>query len=331
MTDLYFKYKALSITPEGKLDDRSMKQVVEPIANSYFYLPTREKLNDPNEGIFKNQIQAGITAFLQGLVGVGERIELTKSIHDLARQISQSTDKSGVFSLSRTAIDELMWSHYSSSHCGIAIEYNLNQLTRFCSKQHLHRFPVEYVDNPPTLDMQNLQGHAGEAVRTMLGHKSPRWSDEEEFRVVLENMNGLIPHDYRAIKSITFGLNVADDVRKQIYESTKSKVPEFYEICKIPDTYLLERKLLEELPGESPAGRHSGVNWAVHFQNLDAAEKERIITIAEREIENDPHYEELLLAEKSTAYPSKAVLQYQSQHHLGLEPWSSNTKHYYEL
>lgn len=331
MSSNYFKFKALSLTPEGTLDNRSASHVVEPIAESYLYLPTREKLNDPNEGIFQNQIQAGITAFLQGLVGIGERTELTKTLYDLAHQISQSADNSGVFSLSSNATDELMWAHYAASHCGIAIEYNLDQLTRFCSKQHLHCFAVDYVDEPPRLDMQHLQDNAEKAVRAMLGHKSPKWSYEEEFRVLLENIHGPIPHDYRAVKSLTFGLKVPDKVRNNIHEATSHKVPRYYEIVKIPETYLLERRLLEGLSGESPTGKKSSVDWAEHFNNLNNTERERLIEIVQREIEGDPHFEELLLAEKSTTYPSRAVLQYQAQHQLGLEPWSKYTKHYYGI
>lgn len=331
MSGHYFKYKAITLTSEGELDKRSVSQVVEPIAESYLYLPTREKLNDPNEGIFQNQIQAGITAFLQGLVSIGERTELTKTLYDLARQISQSTDNSGVFSLSRNVTDELMWAHYAASHCGIAIEYNLVQLTRFCSKQHLHCFGVDYVDEPPSLDIQHLQGNAEKAVRAMLGHKSPRWCYEEEFRVLLENIHGPIPHDYRAVRSITFGLKVPEEVRKQIYEETKHKVPKYYEIIKIPETYLLERRLIEALSGKNPTGEKAEVEWAEHFTALNENEKKHMVEIAQCEIENDPHFVELMLAEKSTTSPSKAVLQYEAKHHLGLDPWSKYTKHYYDL
>jgi len=280
MSNHYFKYKALSLTPKGELDDRSMRHVVEPIIDSYCYLPTREKLNDPNEGIFKNQIQAGINAFLQGVMGLGERNEIATTVYDLARQIGQSTDKSGVFSLSKTVTDELMWAHYAGSHCGLAIEYNLDQLIRFSPRHHLHCFAVEYVEEPPILNMYRLQGGASEAVRAMLGHKSPRWSYEEEFRVVLENMHGLIPHDYRAIKSITFGLKVPQQIRTSIYDVTKHKVQEYYEICKAPNSYVLGRRPLEEFIGEGPKGEASGIDWSTHFQYFDGEEKERLVRIA---------------------------------------------------
>lgn len=331
MSDNYFKYKALSLTQEGELDNRSITQVVEPMAESYLYLPTREKLNDPNEGIFHNQVQTDINIYLQGLVGIGERTELANALYNLASQISQSTDNSGVFSLSSNVTDELMWAHYGASHCGIAIEYNLDQLTRFCAKQLLHCFGVNYVDKPPSLDIQHLHGNAENAVRAMLGHKSPRWSYEEEFRVLIENTHGPIPHDYRAVRSITFGLKVPHKVREKVYEKTKHKVPEYYEMIKIPETYLLERRLLESFTGKSPTGKQSSVDWAEHFNTLNDTQKRCMVEIAQHEIENDPHFEELLLAEKSSMQPSKAVLHYQVQHHLGLKPWSEFTKHYYDL
>jgi DUF2971 family protein len=331
MPNNYFKFKSITINQDDELDQRSVSHVIDPIVESYFFLPTREKLNDPNEGIFQNQIQTGITAFLQGLVGIGERTQLARALYDLANQISQSTDNSGVFSLSSNITDELMWAHYAASHCGIAIEYNLDHLTRFCLKTSLHRFRVEYVDEPPSLDIQHLQNDPEIAVRTMLGHKSPRWSHEQEYRVLLENIHGQIPHDYRAVKSITFGLKVPEKVQKQIYEATKHKVPKYYEIAKIPGTYQLERRPLEALSGMNPTGKMTQVEWKEHFTSLNDDEKKILIEIAQHEIDSDPHFEELILAEKSTTHPSKAVIQYEATHHLGLRPWSKYTKHYYDL
>lgn len=331
MSEHYFKYKALSLTPEGLLDNRSLKHVIGPIVDSYYYLPTREKLNDPNEGIFQNQIQKEISTFLQGITGTREKKVLTVPLNNLIRQVNQSTDNSGVFSLSMSVTDELMWAHYGSSHCGIAIEYNLDQLTRFSSSQHLHSFAVKYVDEPPNLDMRNLLSDAGESVRTMLGHKSPRWMYEEEYRVVLENINGKIPHDYRAVKSITFGLKVPGKVREKIYETTKHKVSKYYEICKMPGSYSLNRELLEAYSGNYPTGTPSGIDWRNHFEGLKDTEKAKVINMVEREIDNDPHFKELLLADKSSIDPSKAVLSYDSQHLLGLEAYTNNTKIYYEL
>ena len=331
MPSRYFKYKALSLESSGKLDERTKNQVIEPIVDSYYYLPTRKILNDPNEGIFKSLIQKDISALLQGLTAVGERNEVAQSLILFEKQLNDSTDNSGVFSLSHTATDELMWAHYCASHCGILIEYDINQLTRFSSTQHLHQFKVKYSERPPHLTLRDIHENPGSAAITMLGHKSPRWSYEEEFRVLLENMNGQVPHDYRAVKSITFGLNVPETARKQVFEATRHKVPSYYQIQQIRDSYDLNRVLLEEYTGAIPTGKKSGVVWEDQFEHISDIQKARLVKWAQSEIENDPHFKEFWMAEKSTVDPSKVVLQYESEHHLGLEPWTSNTKVYCEL
>lgn len=329
MKNQFFKYKSISVNAEDDPDERSISMVLQPIIDSYFYLPTRRMLNDPNEGVFQNQLEFGIRSYLQGVTGFGERIELTTSLYGLARQISQSTDNSGIFSLSKSPEDELMWAHYGASHRGILIEYDLKLLTRFSSNQHLHCFDVKYSQHPPVLDMHNLQDPAA-AVRRMLGHKSPRWNYEEEYRIVLENINGIVPHDYRAIKSITFGARVPKKTRAAIYEMTLHKVPQYYEICITPNMYTLERRLLDNFQGKIPTGSALIIDLQQYFTSLTQSEKASVLCKAQQEIYNDPHFKELLLAERSND-PNKAVVQYEVQHEITLEPFAKYTNHYYDL
>jgi hypothetical protein len=331
MPDSYFKYKGLTLSDDGDLDARTLQHVIEPIGESYFYLPTREKLNDPNEGIFINQIQAGINGFLRGVAVIGEINDLKQAFYHLAHQIGQSTDNSGVFSLSGNVTDELLWAHYAASHHGIAIEYDLAQLTRFCPKPLLNCFPVSYVESPPQLDFHHLQEDPQQAIFSMLGHKSPRWSYEDEFRVLLESNNGRMPHDYRAVKSITFGLKVQNEIQEQIFHATKHKVPKYYQVCKIQDSYRLEIKQLEHFEGTIPTGVASNINWPSLLTGLEPDQKARIIELMITDIENDPHFKELYNADISTNDRTKAYLQYESEHHIATAFDPHFTKHYYEL
>lgn len=331
MTDNYFKYKSLTLTASRELDERTLTQVIDPIINSYYFLPTRDKLNDPNEGAFQNQIATGIAGFMRGVTSISEKNDLARPLYELTSQISQSTDKSGVFSLSRNVTDELLWAHYGASHCGIAIEYDLELLTRFSSRQHLNTFDVAYSEQPPSLDMQCLQRDSGKAIRNMLGHKSSRWNYEQEFRIVLENINGKVPHDYRAVKSITFGLNVPNQVRQIIFEKTRHKVVSYFEIFQVSGTYQLERKLITDYHGELTKGLNPIINWEDKFDNITGISRERLLEWAQDIATNDPHFKELQHAERSAIYRSKAVLQYEAQHELGLEPWTTDTKHYFDL
>lgn len=331
MPDTYFKYKGLTLSDDGDLDARTLQQVIEPIAESYFYLPNREKLNDPNEGIFINQIQAGIDGFVEGLSALGEINDLKHAFYNLAKQISQSTDNSGVFSLSGNVTDELLWAHYAASHHGIAIEYDLAQLTRFCPKPLLSYFPVNYVESPPNLDFAHLQENSQQAIRSMLGHKSPRWSYEDEFRVLLENRNGRMPHDYRAVKSITFGLKVQKEIQEQIFHATKHKVANYYQVSKVQDSYDLEIKHLDDLVGNTLTGAISNIDWATLLAGLEPDQKPRIIELMIADIEKDPHFKELYNADRSTNDRTKAYLQYESEHHIATPFEPHFTKHYYEL
>lgn len=327
----YFKYKPLNLDAAGRLDERSIKHVIEPIAESYFYLPPRSLLNDPNEGVFKDQLQAGINTFLQSVTAFGERAELSGALYDAARQIVQSADNSGVFSLSMDPIDELMWSHYGNSHCGLVIEYDIDLLKRFAPKSHIHCFDVCYKETPPTLDLRCLLQNPDEVVRAMLGHKSPRWANEEEFRVLLDNLNGQVPHDFRAVRSITFGLNVSGEVRAQIYEMTKERVPEFFEVIRVLGAYRFEKSLLDEFPGNNPAITNPSIDWLGCFEKLDQGYKEKAIRIAQEIVSNDPHFKELILAELSTVDPSQAVVQYEAEHSMGLSPCAKYTREYFPL
>lgn len=329
--DTYFKYKALSLDNANMISEQAKDQVIGPIIDSYYYLPTRQRLNDPNEGIFKSLIKNEISTFLQGVTAIGERNELTQSLLQFESQIGQSSGNSGIFSLSHTSTDELMWAHYCASHCGIAIEYNLKQLTRFSSSEHLRCFKVNYSSRPPDLSLNEIQKNPREAIITMLGHKSPRWSYEEEFRVLLENIYGKVPHDYRAVKSITFGLKVPKEARTEIYEATKLKVPSYFEIQQIRDSYQLQRVPIKEYAGSSPTGTKCSIDWEQQFESIDHISKETLCEWAKKEIENDPHFSEFWMAERSTSDSNKAVLQYESSHHLGLEQWVSNTKIYREI
>lgn len=331
MSEKYFKYKALSLDTNDFIDKQTLNQVINPIVDSYYYLSTRERLNDPNEGLFKSSLKNEISLFLSGLSRTPEKHKITQAFLQFEDQLNQSTDKSGIFSLSHTATDELMWAHYCASHCGIVLEYDISQLTRFSSSQHLHTFKVNYSSKPPHLSLHDIQNNPIQVVATMLGYKSPKWSYENEFRVLLENINGRVPHDYRAVKSITFGLNVPEATRKQIFELTKHKVPNYYEINQIKDSYDLDRVLLSQYVGSSLVGKKCEIDWEKQFEFIKGDLKNTLIHWAKREIENDPHFNEFWMAERSTIDKNKAVLQYETSHYMGLTSSVSNTKVYYKL
>lgn len=331
MSNTLFKYKPINIDGDNKILRSTIDYVLNPIIESYYYLPTIKQLNDPSEGTFDNQIQKQLNGFLQGVHQLGEFQSLSESIHDLSKQISDSTNKSGVFSLSKDPIDELMWAHYANSHCGIVIEYDIDLLTRFSSRLHLHCFDVNYSAKPPELGMEKLNKNSKDAVKSMLGNKSPRWSYEKEFRILLENINGQIPHDYRAVKSITFGINVPQETRVEIFNYTKNKVKLYYEIVKDDNSYIFKRKLLDKMEGAHPTGVPESLDFSYMLSNIPESRQLELIDNITSDIHKDPHFEEIWHAEIATTEKSKVCVRSKLKHHMNIVASEEYSKDFYDL
>lgn len=318
----YFKYKPIRLNQNGSLDEITCLQVIEPIVQSYFYLPNRIQLNDPTEGVYINEIHQEIHGFLRGLTAFGEITDLRDSFYALLQQLENSRNNSGIFSLSKTAEDELMWAYYANGHLGIAIEYNLDKLIRFAPPNNARVLEVNYLEQPNTVDIRMLQENSNSAIDKMLGTKSKHWSHESELRVVVENMCGKVPHDYCAVESITFGLNVKPDIQAQIFEMTKAKVKHFYEMKVISNSFNFERLKLEQFEGRHPAGNNQNINFDGLLSGVADSKREAVINNINELVNNDPHFEEFLHAEISTIDPTKIAVNYQVKHHMQLGPWA---------
>jgi hypothetical protein len=321
-----FKYKPLHIK-DGNLSDTTLSQAIEPVVKSYFYLPNRTQLNDPCEGVYINKVEQGISGFINGLAAIGEANDLKRSFYELLKQIEVSKNNSGIFSLSQTPIDELMWAYYGNSHCGIVIEYNLELLTRFTYKANLTELNINYDKSLNVLDINNLSQNPSAAINQMLGKKSDKWAHESEFRIIIENMHGQIPHDYRAVESITFGINVPDKIKQEIYEDTKSKVKYFYQLQLVLNSYNFERVEIKDFLGSHPSGELRNVDWGNFLDNVDIDKKQKIIHEILSVIQPDPHFLELTHADVSTLDQSKIAVNYQVQHDFELGPWAQFSKY----
>lgn len=322
----YFKYKPIRVNQDGGLDEVTYSQVIEPIVQSYFYLPNRTQLNDPTEGVYINEIYQEINGFLRGLTAFGEIADFRRSFYEFLGQLEQSRNNSGIFSLSKTAEDELMWAYYANGHLGIAIEYNLDKLTRFAPPNNSRVLEVNYLEKPNRLGIRILQEDPNSVIDQMLGSKSKNWSHESESRVIVENICGKMPHDYRAVESITFGLNVTPNIQAQIFEMTKAKVKNFYTMKVISSSFNFERVKLEEFEGKHPAGNVQNINFDGLMSGVTDNKRQTIINSINELVNNDPHFKELFHAEISTIDPTKVAVNYQVNHQMKLGPWAELSK-----
>lgn len=327
----YFKYKPLFVDDDGRLTPESLENVIKPISEGYYYLPSRSKLNDPSEGIFINNIHRELYGLLRGVTAIGEQVEIRRSMYEYMNQIDSSRDVSGVFSLSTDPVDELMWAHYGNSHHGIAIEYDFDLLTRFTDKGRIHSFDVRYSDHPPAITMDDVRNGPLNVIVGMLGNKSTHWGHEKEFRIVIDNKSGVVPHDYRAVKSITFGCRVSEDVRNEVYDHTKERVIDYCCTDMEHNSYVLQRSVIPELKGSHPRGHECTVDWSQHLVDIDADRRGEFAEIMTTAIESDPHFKELMLADSSTSEGERALLMYEATHSLDIDEPARYTRHYFPL
>jgi hypothetical protein len=257
---------------------------------------------------------------------------LTRGLHQFSGVAKKFTESSGIFSLSNDPQHELMWAHYGGSHYGMAIEYNLKLLTRFVPTQACHHFPVTYSGSPPLVGINNLSQDNGGAIRSRLGYKSPAWGYESEYRVAIDNMNGGVSHDYRAVKSITFGARTNDEVVNKIIDLTKHKVVDYYQIQTDGNRYGLERKKLHFSGTQPSKSRGGSIDFTGHLSDVESGLRSRAIEVIESHLYADPHFLNLNIADVSSDSPRLIFVTFDCEHQLGLPPqFEGANKLYFSL
>lgn len=152
----------------------------------------------------------------------------------------------GIFSLSETCCNELMWAHYGSNHHGIAFGFTPSSASKMSNPRHFLQvtyatekpifklgFKNELQIMPPGSNMPNVQrvSFEDDVFRSTLSTKTPAWEYEKEWRYV-EESHGLF--DYPGILSqAVFGLRMSEKRRKNYKQLVDKYIPnavEFFEI-----------------------------------------------------------------------------------------------------
>ena len=132
-----FKYR-------GGNFERDLKSISE----DYFWAPSRHDLNDPFEGLFDDSFLNFQLDMILEILGNkktedSNQESLKKSLSDLLAYV----DICGIYSLSKTPLEELLWAHYGDSHKGFCLEYDLDKLIEFDLEDHRY-FDVTYSNRP---------------------------------------------------------------------------------------------------------------------------------------------------------------------------------------
>src|SRR5688572_12754032 len=101
---------------------------IDALKNSYVWSAKIETLNDPCESMFdceyfKPELELLIKIFLNDDISEVKVRGQLQTLYSQLDAVIASCRKAGIFSLSKTFTDELMWSYYADAHKGFCIEY----------------------------------------------------------------------------------------------------------------------------------------------------------------------------------------------------------------
>ena len=220
---------------------------VATLVNNQLYLPTKDGLNDPTEGVYGDD---ALRMFFK---------VFSKYSHNVEEQYNKFTDKFrnvGVYSLSKSFDNELLWAYYASGHTGFAIEYDIDILEQSLNynayAQQLYKFDVEYLNDAPQIDISTIRGdEIVEMLKRFIGTKSSSWAHEKEVRLIFEN-TGLFEIDFKAVTAIYFGCRMPDGDINYIMEKLKGRGLKYFKMVNVNNSYRLEAKEIEDKYSGAP-------------------------------------------------------------------------------
>lgn len=239
---LVYKYR--------KGDDETFDRDLNSIKNNLFFAPKYDLLNDPCETLvctdkFNQQTKA--ISFLLGKNKEEQISDVQKAVNELFHVKKKIF---GIYSLSKIYNDELLWAHYSNSHKGFCIEYDLEKLLAYQKEFGMYSFDVEYYKNPPQYTIKDINKRGAEfTVKKIAGYKSLRWGYEKEYRIVTD-FHGNTPYSFEAVKGIYFGVNMLETQKQKMIKTLRGRGIQFYQIQQVPKTYKFERIPINDLKKE---------------------------------------------------------------------------------
>ena len=242
--------------------DRDGKSIFErdvtTLVNNQLYLPTKDGLNDPTEGVYGDDaLRIFFNAFS----------EHSHNVEEQYNKFTEKFGKVGVYSLSKTFDNELLWAYYASGHTGFAIEYDIDILEQSLNynayAQQLYKFDVEYWNDVPQIDISTIRGNEiVEMLKRFIGAKSSSWAHEKEVRLIFEN-TGLFEIDYKAVTAIYFGCRMPDSDIDYIMKKLKGRGLKYFKMVNVNNSYRFEAKEVEDKYSDAPKYVANSVSYDI--------------------------------------------------------------------
>ncbi len=215
-------------------------------SNNEIYVPTLCQLNDPTETFYNDHV------FNEQIRLLGRKFHVSANrVLSSFNSVKDKIRKVGVYSLSKNNNNELMWAYYANGHNGYEIifdtDYILSSMNINNQYRIIYELDVTYKSELPKIDMSYLnQIGPLKMLHAFLGSKSKAWKHEDEYRLVFDNLNGLVMIDYRAIKGFIFGCRFPPEDVEYVMNHFKGRKLEYYQASFINNKYELRLKQIED-------------------------------------------------------------------------------------
>lgn len=228
-------------------DDKIFERDLDSLEKNYFWSAHLESLNDPQENLIYTDKFVKQSSFISRLFGKKSQSALLK-VHESLGDLLLHKERVGIFSLSKSFTDTVLWSHYANSHTGFCIEYNLDKLLDNYVYEHKYHFPVLYNSNPSEVDLRDISNLSSNntLIQKTFGCKSKEWEYEKEYRIITDDF-GIHHYDFEAVKSIYFGLKMLNSQKEELMNRLKGRPIKFYQIIQLEKTYSLDAILIKDV------------------------------------------------------------------------------------
>ncbi len=200
--------------------------------HSEIYLPDPTKFNDPfdckpqltihkgkykrNEyykSIVKNRFPYASNQEINHEVKHNPRIKLLHRKENLDKLFIKFIKSFGIYCLAEVPDDILMWSHYSSSHEGICLQFKANKEPSIIWEA----FKVTYQHNYPEINTMEM----GDTTQffNLVATKSSHWKYEKERRVIKTEEEGgskIYTFEPELLTGVILGAKISNDDEKQV-------------------------------------------------------------------------------------------------------------------
>ena len=240
-----YKYRSGRGTKDGNGKD-VFERDIKLLSHDTIYIPTIEQLNDPAEALFDDSLFNLQMKLVKPLASSDAMERVKDSVRDLYNKVCSS----GIYSLSKEPANELMWAYYASGHCGYAIIFDTEVISRSFKEvkyDNVNEFDVAYSTKLPQFDITKIMRQSiVDMLKCFVGNKSKSWKHEAEHRLVFEKGGRRLKIDYRAIKGFVFGSRMAEEDIDFIMKTFSGRDLDYSKIVLKENSYELSLKKLKD-------------------------------------------------------------------------------------